>query len=537
MVVNNPLEIGSNIGEFIIARNNDKDDTNPQSGDIRLIIVENGRNELVVRRYGGPDLGWLDKSLTSEALRIIALELQGTSSVIRSRYEPSPGVIRGLQLIGQGTKNFDTVIGNAPGDLIVSLGYGFGFTGDIFVHREDLTTGPLTYDFSAIGTPESRVISSDTTFTFTLPINMVPQNWTINVGGSVGIDNFRFTVKSLENNNITAQSCTEEEFKNDNCNPLVVGDNRFTNAFNSSLLGFEDGIQIEIKIEVDDSVTINGYAYTDEFGDPQWSFLKEFDYFGFTKQRVEQVEYSNSIFLDDTDDGYQIERRNEFAIDTTNDVMTINATLSPDIGEYFTIWDYTGSFNTNNVTVDFGDEKFEGASSTDFVCDKKNRLYKFVYQGETNGWYQYNIKKGNETEGFLGELKSVNISYSGATTLNEMRSQGWAVADGTTPVSQGITNPDITTTPDMRHRFIRSSNDNTSGTTGGEDTHVLTISEMPSHTHEADCSISAGTNADARCGKENGNTFSTNSTGGDEAHENRPEFYESVLFMKVKKFI
>ena len=109
------------------------------------------------------------------------------------------------------------------------------------------------------------------------------------------------------------------------------------------------------------------------------------------------------------------------------------------------------------------------------------------------------------------------IIWSGA--VNNIPS-GWALCDGTNG------------TPDLRSRFVLGAGGSYSvGATGGEATHKLTISEMPSHTHSY--TYWAGN------GGGNGHTYgsaytrNTSSTGGDQPHNNMPPYYALCYIMKL----
>jgi len=88
-----------------------------------------------------------------------------------------------------------------------------------------------------------------------------------------------------------------------------------------------------------------------------------------------------------------------------------------------------------------------------------------LYLSDNGGSIPYKISNN------LGEVIMVAIYEAGSALLNEYKSNGWALCDGTTTVSQGFTNPIIQNTPDLRNSFIRMSNNNNSGTTGGSETH------------------------------------------------------------------
>ncbi len=118
----------------------------------------------------------------------------------------------------------------------------------------------------------------------------------------------------------------------------------------------------------------------------------------------------------------------------------------------------------------------------------------------------------------------------------------WQLCDGTNG------------TPDMLSRFIKGSPDGVDGgDTGGEDTHVLTEDELPPHGHGLTTSAHRHTipvmpefpeivRTDIIRGNAETNFtwaqtisgISTGFSGADNAHENKPPFYELAYIMKVE---
>jgi len=116
----------------------------------------------------------------------------------------------------------------------------------------------------------------------------------------------------------------------------------------------------------------------------------------------------------------------------------------------------------------------------------------------------------------LAEVKMFCLSITGAVTKATLQADGWAVCDGTTPSSQGIVGATITTTPNLEHKFIRMSNDETSGNIGGADTHSHGLTGSGANILNA---VASGSNR---------LRSPTNSASS------LPSYYEMVLFIKVK---
>jgi len=129
----------------------------------------------------------------------------------------------------------------------------------------------------------------------------------------------------------------------------------------------------------------------------------------------------------------------------------------------------------------------------------------------------------------LGEVRLFALSMTGAVTKVTLQGRGWAICDGTTPVAQGITTPTIETTPNLEDKFIRMSNDESSGGTGGSETHTHTVSKSPHSYITNGSALAYGINGVT--GNATGRITSdiiTSST------DTKPPYYELAYFMKVK---
>lgn len=105
---------------------------------------------------------------------------------------------------------------------------------------------------------------------------------------------------------------------------------------------------------------------------------------------------------------------------------------------------------------------------------------------------------------------------------------GQVLDDSESPLN-GQTIPDL----NGQNRFLRGAA--TSGGMGGEEAHLLTVAEMPSHSHGTNLkyeSFALGGFKSVR--QEAPYNVSTYNTGGNQPHENRPPYYNIVWIMRVK---
>lgn len=104
---------------------------------------------------------------------------------------------------------------------------------------------------------------------------------------------------------------------------------------------------------------------------------------------------------------------------------------------------------------------------------------------------------------------------------------GWVLCDG------------VASTYDLTDKFVIHADADTGGTNnvgdlGGENSHILTTAEMPSHSHTLSTNSYSGTSAwQYPDGSTATASESTSATGGGAAHENRPNYIALAYIEKT----
>lgn len=134
-------------------------------------------------------------------------------------------------------------------------------------------------------------------------------------------------------------------------------------------------------------------------------------------------------------------------------------------------------------------------------------------------FFREKIKPGLGGSGGGGVPKGSIIIWSG--TASDIP-DGWALCDG----QDGR--------PDLRDRFVLGGGGtHTVGETGGEETHKLTVAEMPSHNHSFGMGVVAGTRQISCKGTNDSGSGTTGYAGNNQPHNNMPPYYALCYIIKV----
>jgi microcystin-dependent protein len=160
------------------------------------------------------------------------------------------------------------------------------------------------------------------------------------------------------------------------------------------------------------------------------------------------------------------------------------------------------------------------------------------------------VKSGMDVAGvatFRGGLNAVNskVQEEGNSLIPSGVIVMW---HGVTPPAGWALCNGANGTPDLRGKFVVGYNPsvsdyNTTGKTGGEATHTLSVAEMPSHIHpynDRDGTDNGGSNVAGNDQEADGDgtvridhTRTTSPQGSDQAHENRPPYFVLAYIMKL----
>ena len=165
-----------------------------------------------------------------------------------------------------------------------------------------------------------------------------------------------------------------------------------------------------------------------------------------------------------------------------------------------------------------------------FTTTDPGAVQKILFNPFSSQYLPFVIKRKST---WTGEI----LSFSGATNrssqplfdltgLGLFEFKGFAFANG----NNG--------TGDLRGRFIvgfdpTDPDYNAIGKLGGEKTHTLTIPEMPVHNHGYSVGNGIAGSFPQGTSLQQAGTVQTNSTGGDQPHENRPPFYTLAYIQKI----
>ena len=123
-----------------------------------------------------------------------------------------------------------------------------------------------------------------------------------------------------------------------------------------------------------------------------------------------------------------------------------------------------------------------------------------------------------------------NLTGVPALPANWVECNGQVLSDAESPLN-GQTIPNLNASGGGTKRFLRGST--TSGTTGGEDAHALSVAELASHTHTIPIGTT-GSGAAVVGTLTPSSTYNTGSTGSGTAHNTLPSYYEVVWIIKIK---
>jgi len=213
------------------------------------------------------------------------------------------------------------------------------------------------------------------------------------------------------------------------------------------------------------------------------------------------------------------------------DIMSQNPLVVNDAAAIIVRQNFNSALNTlvtNNLGAGEPSPTYEGM----FWADSNNNLLKqrtpdnqsWIIIGPLTlpGW-------GLNTP--VGAMLPFRGSFNGKNPIDRLTSAvytNWHICDGTDG------------TIDLRDKFILCAGTvHAAGSSGGEETHVLAVTEMPSHSHDFSSGSLAftpsgpGQNANNTGGGGGGTLASISNSGGGLAHNNMPPYYAMAYIERI----
>ena len=98
--------------------------------------------------------------------------------------------------------------------------------------------------------------------------------------------------------------------------------------------------------------------------------------------------------------------------DTSGGAFTMNLPSSPSAGNIVSVKDYTGTFDTNNLTVGRGGSNIEGQAS-DKVLSDESQAVTFIYVDSTKGWLITNDMNTSQVPSFVAATPPILLEPFG----------------------------------------------------------------------------------------------------------------------------
>lgn len=194
---------------------------------------------------------------------------------------------------------------------------------------------------------------------------------------------------------------------------------------------------------------------------------------------------------------------------------------------YFDIMLGSSTVLTLNLTQNYWLEMTINGEDVDFSGSERKQ-----FQSPVGKTISGNLTIGNTVTAtsFVGngsQLTGIDAIPSGVIVM-------WSGSIADIPTSWALCNGS-NGTPDLRDRFIVGAGSSYAvAATGGEATHTLTIAEMPAHTHGyTHITDTSGGPVGYEWSRHSLTAATSDSTGGDTAHENRPPYYALAYIMKL----